>query len=67
MKDTATLMDNKSIPVNTVITNDQFKGLKMLAALKACYNLFEAEYEDLSDQGKRVRKQVIEAIQESTE
>lgn len=39
---------------------------ELLDALKACYNLFEAEYEDLSDQGKRVRKQVMEVIQKAT-
>lgn len=39
----------------------------LLEALNACWNLFDAEYEDLSHQGNRVRKQVMEAIQKATE
>lgn len=40
---------------------------ELLQALKECYNLFEAEYEDLSDQGKRARESAIAAIKKTTE
>lgn len=44
------------------IPESDYRKKELLSALITCYNLFEAEYEDLSDQGKRARLQAYEAI-----